>query len=74
MPPSTSPETITRGSALISFAHDSEHQRFKQISSAGETLYLADAGVMAERLAGSGGVTQWTNYLFAGIRAQAAKR
>ena len=36
------------------------------ISSAGETLYLADAGVMAERLAGSGGVTQWTNYLFAG--------
>ena len=60
------PETITRGSALISFAHDTEHQRFKQISSAGETLYLADAGVMAERLAGSGGVTQWTNYLFAG--------
>ena len=47
------PETIARGSALISFAHDSEHQRFKQISSAGETLYLADAGVMAERLAGS---------------------
>ena len=60
------PETIARGSALISFAHDTEHQRFKQISSAGETLYLADAGVMAERLAGSGGVTQWTNYLFAG--------
>ena len=60
------PETITRGSALISFAHDSEHQRFKQISSAGETLYLADAGVMAERLAGAGGVVQWTNYLFAG--------
>ena len=38
------------------------------ISSAGETLYLADAGVMAERLAGSGGVTQWTNYLFAGSK------
>ena len=62
------PETIARGSALISFAHDTEHQRFKQISSAGETLYLADAGVMAERLAGSGGVTQWTNYLFAGSK------
>ena len=44
------------------------------ISTAGETLYLADAGVMAERLAGAGGVIQWTNYLFAGIRAQAAKR
>ena len=36
------------------------------ISTAGETLYLADAGVIAERLAGAGGVVQWTNYLFAG--------
>ena len=31
-------------------------------------------GVMAERRAGAGGVIQWTNYLFAGIRAQVAKR
>jgi hypothetical protein len=60
------PQSITRGSASVMFAHDSEHQRFKQISSAGETLYLADAGVLAERLAGAGGVVQWTNYLFAG--------
>ena len=32
----------------------------------GETLYLAGSGVMAERLLGSGGVVQWTNYLSAG--------
>jgi uncharacterized protein RhaS with RHS repeats len=60
------PETIERGAALISFAHDPERQRYKQISMAGETLYLADAGVMAEKLTGSGGIIQWTNYLFAG--------
>ena len=46
------------------------------ISTAGETLYLADAGVIAERLAGSAAScwalsvcrprAQWTNYLFAG--------
>ena len=60
------PETITRGSDQIGFAHDSEHQRFKQITASGETLYLNAGGVMAERLAGAGGVVQWTDYLFAG--------
>ena len=57
------PASISRGSAVIAFLHDPEHQRFKQISSAGETLYLAESGVMAEKLTGSGGVIQWTNYL-----------
>jgi hypothetical protein len=33
--------TITRGVASISFAHDSEHQRFKQISPTGETPIAA---------------------------------
>ncbi len=60
------PASITRGSAMIVFLHDPEHQRFKQISSAGETLYLAESGVMAEKLTGSGGVIQWTNYLVVG--------
>ena len=60
------PATIARGSALIAFAHDSEHQRYKQMNPTGETLYLAGSGVMAERLLGAGGVVQWTNYLAAG--------
>jgi RHS repeat-associated protein len=60
------PATIQRGSNLISFDHDTERGRFRQISSVGETLYLNSGGVMAERLAGSGGTTQWTDYLFAG--------
>jgi RHS repeat-associated protein len=60
------PATIARGSARISFAHDSEHQRFKRMSPTGKTLYLAGSGVMAERLLGTGGVVQWTNYLSAG--------
>jgi hypothetical protein len=38
------PEIIERGAALISFAHDPERQRYKQISMAAETLYLVDAG------------------------------
>jgi len=60
------PATIARGSALIAFAHDSEHQRYKQMNPTGETLYLTGSGVMAERLLGAGGVVQWTNYLSAG--------
>ena len=59
-------ESIARGSALIAFAHDSEHHRYKQMNPTGETLYLAGSGVMAERLLGAGGVVQWTNYLSAG--------
>jgi hypothetical protein len=68
------PETITRGANTIGFAHDTEHQRFKQIAATGETLYLNAGGLMSERLIGSGGTTQWTDYLFAGTSAQAAKR
>jgi predicted enzyme related to lactoylglutathione lyase len=58
--------TIQRGGNLIGFDHDTEHQRFKQTAATGTTLYLAGGGVMAERLAGTGGVIQWTNYIFAG--------
>jgi hypothetical protein len=36
------------------------------LSTTGETLYLGGSGVMAERLLGSGGIVQWTNYLAAG--------
>jgi hypothetical protein len=50
MPRFNKPATIARDSALISFAHDSEHKRFKRMSPTGETLYLAGSGAMAERL------------------------
>jgi len=36
------------------------------LAATGETLYLNAGGVMSERLIGSGGTTQWTDYLFAG--------
>jgi hypothetical protein len=49
------PETIECGASVIAFVHDPERQRYKQISMAGETLYLADSGVRAEKLTGSGG-------------------
>jgi hypothetical protein len=41
------PETITRGANTIGFAHDTEHQRFKQIAATGETLYLNAGGLMS---------------------------
>ena len=50
----------------LCLAHDTAHQRYKQMNPAGDTLYLAGSGVMAERLLGAGGVVQWTNYLSAG--------
>jgi predicted enzyme related to lactoylglutathione lyase len=48
------------------FADDADHQRFQQFSSAGTTTYMAASGTTAERLDGSGGSTQWTNYFVAG--------
>jgi hypothetical protein len=44
------------------------------LAATGETLYLNAGGLMSKRLIGSGGATQWTDYLFAGTNAQAAKR
>jgi hypothetical protein len=60
------PHSISRAAATILFADDADHQRFQQFSSAGTTTYMAASGTMAERLDGSGGSTQWTNYLVAG--------
>lgn len=63
------PQSITRGTSTISFDHDPEHQRFRQVSASGSTLYLADAwgsGAYAERVDGTGGSEQWNNYLVAG--------
>jgi len=64
------PSSITRGTTTLQFAHDPEHQRFRQISASGTTLYLADgmgSGVLIEKTTGSGETVQWNNYLmFAG--------
>jgi RHS repeat-associated protein len=63
------PTTITRGTNSLFFSHDPEHQRYQQIAPGGTTVYLADAmgsGVLVEQFTGSGGSTQWNNYLFAG--------
>jgi hypothetical protein len=38
--------SISRGSNTLTFEHDSEHQRFKQVGPGGTTLYIAGAGVM----------------------------
>ena len=56
------PASITQGSRTISFVDDTEHQRFKQVTPEGTTLYIAAFGVMAE-LTGS---TKWTDYLSVG--------
>ena len=61
------PTTITRGTNSLFFSHDPERQRYQQIAPGGTTVYLADAmgsGVLVEQFSGSGGSTQWNNYLF----------
>ncbi|CCE06201.1 exported hypothetical protein [Bradyrhizobium sp. STM 3843] len=60
------PASITQGTRTISFVDDTEHQRFKQVTPEGTTLYIAAFGVMAE-VQNPGQVTQkWTDYLSVG--------
>jgi hypothetical protein len=42
------PASITQGTRTINFLDDTEHQRFKQITPEGTTLYIAGFGVLAE--------------------------
>jgi len=60
------PHSISRGANTVMFGDDADHQRFQKFASAGTTTYLAASGAMAERFDGSGGSSQWTNYLVAG--------
>lgn len=60
------PHTIARGTATLTFAHDPEHQRYKQSGPDGTTLYVGAGGIMAEKLTGYGGAVTWTNYLTVG--------
>src|SRR6266700_5045508 len=60
------PASITQGTRTISFLDDSEHQRFKQVTPEGATLYIAAFGVLAE-VQNPGITTQkWTEYLAVG--------
>jgi len=60
------PATITQGVNSASFLHDSDHQRFKQISSDGTTLYVRAFGVLAELVAPGTSAARWNDYLAEG--------
>ncbi|WP_246741468.1 RHS repeat-associated core domain-containing protein [Bradyrhizobium aeschynomenes] len=60
------PASITQGSRTISFVDDTDHQRVKQVTPEGTTLYIGAFGVAAE-VQNPGTVTQkWTDYLMVG--------
>jgi len=60
------PASIMQGARIISFLDDSEHQRFKQVTPEGSTLYVAAFGVLAE-VQNPGTTTQkWIEYLSVG--------
>src|SRR5206468_4323974 len=42
------PSSITQGARTISFLDDTDHQRFKQVTPEGATLYISAFGVLAE--------------------------
>jgi RHS repeat-associated protein len=62
------PATITEGSNTVTFSHDTDHQRFKQVAQNGSTTlttrYVSAFGILAEFVMGSGGSNQWNEYLF----------
>src|SRR5437868_3758341 len=60
------PASITQGTRTISFLDDTEHQRFKQVTPEGATLYIAAFGVMAEVSNPGAASAKWTEYLSVG--------
>jgi RHS repeat-associated protein len=60
------PSSITQGSRTISFLDDTDHQRFKQVTPEGTTLYLSAFGVLAELSNASTTSARWTDYLTVG--------
>ena len=60
------PASITQGTRTISFLDDTDHQRFKQVTPEGSTLYISAFGVLTE-LSNPGAAGQkWTDYLSVG--------
>ncbi|MES5484933.1 RHS repeat-associated core domain-containing protein [Bradyrhizobium sp. INPA03-11B] len=57
------PASITQGTRTISFLDDTAHQRFKQVTPEGTTLYISAFGVMAEITSPGAPAQRWTEYL-----------
>src|SRR5262249_18623394 len=55
------PASITQGSGTLSFSHDVDHQRFKQVSPEGTTLYFDAFGVHTELF--QSGTSAWYDFI-----------
>jgi RHS repeat-associated protein len=60
------PASITQGARTVSFQHDDTHQRIKQVSTDGTTLYIKAFGVTAELFGVGTGAARWNDYLSMG--------
>ncbi len=60
------PSSITQGTRTISFLDDTEHQRFRQVTPEGTTLYVSGFGVLAELNNPGATSAKWTDYVSAG--------
>jgi RHS repeat-associated protein len=60
------PASITQGTRTISFADDYDHQRYKQVTPEGSTLYIGAFGVLAELSNPGASGQKWTEYLSVG--------
>ena len=60
------PASITQGTRTVSFLDDTEHQRFKQVTPEGSTLYIAAFGALAELQNPGASGQKWTEYLAVG--------
>ncbi len=58
------PSSITQGAGTLFFSHDVDHQRFKQVSPEGTTLYFDAFGVHAELFVAA--TTQWYDFIGSG--------
>jgi RHS repeat-associated protein len=58
------PSSITQGSGTLSFSHDIDHQRFKQVAPEGITLYFDAFGVHAELFQSS--TSAWYDFIGTG--------
>jgi len=65
------PNSITQGAKTITFAHEVDHQRFKQVSPEGTTLYLDAFGIHVELFRSA--TSQWHEYLSVGGRMIAVR-
>ena len=60
------PASITLDARTISFLDDADHQRFKQVTPEGATLYISAFGVLAELSSPGASGQKWTDYLSVG--------